>query len=355
MVVPWLGHGGADQVALDATAHLSAAGYRVVLACTEPAAHERMADAAATADEVWDIASIASPARAPQALVDLAHRSGAGIVHIINSRLAFDTVGLLRQLDPRPAIIGHLVGEEGPGGGFPSYAAMVAPDLDLFICISDDLRGIMVSRGVDGSRIAVVRPAIDLERFRPDEGPQAVGAPLRVLMPARLSDEKDPLLAIAAIDAATRAGTDVVLTLTGDGPLRPAVEEAARRPGTAGRVRVAGVIADMAPEYRKHDVVLLTSRFEALPLAICEGMASGLPVVAPRVGGIPEIVDASCGILVDDRTPAAFAGALARMDDPAARALMGAGGRQRAMDMLSAEAAEAALDEAYEHARSQVA
>jgi glycosyltransferase involved in cell wall biosynthesis len=355
IVVPWLGHGGADQVALDILQQLVATGHRVIVACTDPARNERLTDASAAGAEVWELPRLTSAARVGTLLVNIAHRSGAEIVHIINSRPGFDSAMALRELRPRPAIVGHLVGEEGPGGGFPAYVAALAAGIDLFICVSEDLTGVMRDHGIAPDRMAVVRPAIDTQRFQPATAQVGRVGPLRVIMPARLSHEKDPLLAIDSIAAARLAGIDVTLTLTGDGPMRSEVEDAARRPGVAGHVTVAGVVDDMDEQYRRHDVVLLTSRFEAVPLAICEGMASGLPVVAPRVGGIPEIVDATCGMLVDDRTPTAFARALADVADHTTRVRMGEASRRRAEELLSAEAAASALNEAWARARSMVA
>jgi starch synthase len=84
-------------------------------------------------------------------------------------------------------------------------------------------------------------------------------------------------------------------------------------------------------------VYVQSSRFEALPLAVLEAMAAGLPVVATAVGGMADIVDDGVtGFLVPPDDPAALADALeAVLGDPALAAAMGAAGRRAAAGRLS--------------------
>ncbi len=99
------------------------------------------------------------------------------------------------------------------------------------------------------------------------------------------------------------------------------------------------------------DVVILTSRSEGVPLVILEALASERPVIASNVGGVPEALDASCGVLIDPAPAeaAAFARALnSLLDQPELRAQMGAEGRRKIeadYDLRRSRAAYAALFE----------
>jgi len=122
------------------------------------------------------------------------------------------------------------------------------------------------------------------------------------------------------------------LWLVGDGELRPAMEQLARELGIAERVHFWGVRSDVADILNAADIFTLPSKYEGNPMAVMEAMAAGLPVVASRVGGIPELVETEqMGILVpvDDETYIAQ-GLQTLVDDAALRQRMGQAALQRA-------------------------
>jgi glycosyltransferase involved in cell wall biosynthesis len=97
----------------------------------------------------------------------------------------------------------------------------------------------------------------------------------------------------------------VRLEVVGDGPLRSAYERLARELGIADRVDFRGFLPkpELAARMRRADLFALASRFENNPCVVLEAQASGLPVVAARVGGLPELVDERSGILAEPRDP----------------------------------------------------
>ncbi len=114
----------------------------------------------------------------------------------------------------------------------------------------------------------------------------------------------------------------IVPVIVGDGPERKALEknEKLRQSGA----RFVGPTAHTAPYYQLADVVVLLSEMEALPMTLIEAAAHGKPVVATRVGGIPEVVrDQETGILLDHGDTPAIRDALRRCTDPELRATMG--------------------------------
>jgi len=117
----------------------------------------------------------------------------------------------------------------------------------------------------------------------------------------RLSPEKGPDVFLRAALAAHGSAPDVHFVLVGEGPLRADLQELVARLGLASRVHFAGLRQDMASVYAELDIVVSASRSEAMPLALLEAMSCGLPVVATRVGGVPDLIQPGLsGWLVGD-------------------------------------------------------
>jgi L-malate glycosyltransferase len=107
-----------------------------------------------------------------------------------------------------------------------------------------------------------------------------------------------------------RSLPDIRFSILGDGPLQDELQSRARARGLQAHLVFVPPVADPAGFYQDLDLYLNTSRHEGIPLSILEAMLSGVPVVAPRVGGIPEIIaDSSQGVLVGEREPRVFAAA----------------------------------------------
>jgi glycosyltransferase involved in cell wall biosynthesis len=154
--------------------------------------------------------------------------------------------------------------------------------------------------------------------------PHLPDRPLEVVFAGRLAAEKrveDLLRAVAAVPGAR-------LTVVGDGPRRAALEAEARALRLDGRVSWLGYVAwgpALLGVLRRSSVLALPSATEGLPLVLVEAMSQGTPVVATRVGGVPELVeDGVSGLLVEPGRPDELARALrALLDDPALRRRLG--------------------------------
>jgi glycosyltransferase involved in cell wall biosynthesis len=137
---------------------------------------------------------------------------------------------------------------------------------------------------------------------------------------------------------------DVVLALCGEGPQLPELREQARPLGE--QVRFLGRRDDVPQLLGGATIAVVPSLWEeAFGLAVAEGMAAGVPVVASRIGGIPEQVeDGQSGLLVPPGDADALAGALLRLlSDPEERTRLAAQGRERARNHFSIERTVAAL------------
>jgi glycosyltransferase involved in cell wall biosynthesis len=116
------------------------------------------------------------------------------------------------------------------------------------------------------------------------------------------------------LEALSHMGSDSgqpALLLAGDGPDRAALAEHAARLGIENRVQFAGFVDDLSPFFARMDVFALPSLHEGAPMALLEAMAAGVPVVAARVGGIPELIgNSDAARLIDGHEPVVWARAL---------------------------------------------
>lgn len=151
----------------------------------------------------------------------------------------------------------------------------------------------------------------------------------------RLAPEKEQALMIAA--AAPLLGEKVHLVIVGDGPERAALERLSDE--HAPYIHLTGVRSDVGAVLSTFDIFTLTSRTEGLPLVVPEAMAAGLPVVATAVGGVPDIVPPTVGVLAHAGDRAGLEAAYRRLwEDSGERAAMGKAAITHARDRFSVEA-----------------
>ena len=134
-------------------------------------------------------------------------------------------------------------------------------------------------------------------------------------------------------------GVDAVLCMVGDGPDRDAVEQRAHDLDIVRQCLFVGYQDEVAPYYAAFDALILPSANEGTPVSAIEALAGGRPVVATRVGGVPDVVrDGVDGFLVEPGDVAAMADRLAELaGDSELRARMGAAGRDRVLERYSVE------------------
>lgn len=205
-----------------------------------------------------------------------------------------------------------------------------------------------------GERLHVVLSGADVGRFRDDVDPasarRALGLDggLILLTAARLIRQKGHATALQAFARIAHRYPDVTYVIAGTGRKEEELRGQVRELGLADRVRFLGPVPyeQMPLLHAAADVLLLTSRrtpdwTENFPNVCLEAMAAGKPVIAGRVGGVPEmVVDGRTGILVDPEDPESIALALGHLfDAPALRRAMGAAGRDRIERELTHERA----------------
>lgn len=226
------------------------------------------------------------------------------------------------------------------------------PLIGRFVAVSRDLADWLVaSVRIPPSRIAQIYNGVEYARFLPASDGRA-GLPNPGFAPAgavvigtvgRMQGEKDPLNLLRAflrlVDATPGGRERLRLVFIGDGPLRGEAQRLAGESGCEDIVWFAGVRDDVAALLRGLDVFVLPSLAEGISNTILEAMASGLPVVATRVGGNPELVDdGRSGTLVPAGDPEALAEAIrAYVEDPELRRGHGRAGRLKVEQEFSME------------------
>jgi glycosyltransferase involved in cell wall biosynthesis len=199
--------------------------------------------------------------------------------------------------------------------------------------------------GVSAGQLSCNPNGVDTEAFQPrprraDGVRTALGIPADapvVGFLGRLSPEKGPEVFLRAAMLVHAKLSSAHFVFVGDGPLAPVLRESIARFQLGDRVHLAGLRRDVASVLNEFDVLVSSSHSEAMPLAVMEAMASGLPLVATRVGGVPDMIDhGESGWLV---APNDFEDIAARLQQiigtPGELRRMGAAARKRAVEKMS--------------------
>lgn len=239
--------------------------------------------------------------------------------------------------------------------------------VDHYITVTQDLADWLVETiGVDRARVTRIYNGVNVERFHPPGaeprsiGPEGFAGTDSVVIGSvmRLVDIKDPLNLVEAFLALrARRPHDwdrLRLAIIGGGPLRDACLAALQTADAARLAWLPGDRDDIPELMRAMDIFVLPSIREGASNTILEAMATGLPVVATRVGGNAELVEEGrTALLPPPRDPPALASALEQyLDDPELRRSHGAYARQRAERVFSIEAMVSAYTGVYDRVLS---
>lgn len=245
---------------------------------------------------------------------------------------------------------------DGHDSGRRRIRRWLAPMVTRFVAVSRDLaRWLVEDVGVPARKVTQIYNGVDTSRFAPGDRQQAraaarlPGEPVLVGIVGRLDPVKDHVGLIGAFARVAR-GRRVGLVIVGDGPSRPELESHILAAGLADQAWCLGERDDVPTILRALDCFVLSSVGEGISNAILEAMATGLPLVATRVGGNGELVDDGVtGTLVPARAPGALAAALERYaDSPALRRAHGEAGRARVLANFSLDAMLAGYHALYE-------
>ena len=264
------------------------------------------------------------------------------------------TVGRLAALlagRHRPRVVVHtfhghvLRGYFGPlrSRVFLALERWLAARSTALIAVGPQVRDDLVALGVaPAERFTVIRLGIELEeRVRPSEDGRAetrryLGVPTDrfvVGWVGRMTPVKRTEDVLEAFKRVRDNGVDACLCMVGDGPERPRLERHASELGVIRDTLFLGYQEDVSQYYAAFDALVLPSANEGTPVSVIEALAAETPVVATRVGGVPDVVrDGEEGFLVDTGDTGGLAERLTRLaGDPELRVRLGRSGRERVL------------------------
>jgi len=280
----------------------------------------------------WPVTALSVPrGLRPDLVIRLAHEfrcQRSDVVHTHDNRSLFYAAPAAR-LTRVPGVVHTCHGRDVRAT--PRQEAMarhLSRLVDRYVCVSQEVKAQCREQGITGSRVCTVLNGIDIDRF-PYNGPSPDGPVVTV---ARLSPEKDVANLIRATAIAAREEDNLRVEVAGGGSCLEDLKGLAAELDVAERVTFLGEVRDIPALLGRARIFVLPSLSEGIPLTVLEAMARGLPVVATRVGGLPEVViDGETGLLVPAADPPALAEAvLALWRDPDAAGRMGNAGRRRA-------------------------
>ena len=190
---------------------------------------------------------------------------------------------------------------------------------DAVVTLTPRLSRLLEAGGTRPDRLHVIPSGVDVRLFdAPHDDPFPHVSRPRVAFVGRLAPQKGVAGLVQA--AAHLRNTDAQILIVGDGPDRRRLEHDIRTLGLTDRVQITGFVAhDRIPAVLAHvDMLVMPSVYEELGSALVEGLQAGLPIVATRVGGIPDVIEHDdTGVLVDPGDPRALAAAIDDLlDDP---------------------------------------
>ena len=301
-------------------------------------------------------------------LSKLIRRDRPQILHTHTAKAG--TIGRLAALlagDARPAVVVHTFHGHVLRGYFDPARTQLFRLLEkglarlstALVAVSPEVRDELVGMGVaPTSKFVVIRLGIELETRVHDvaalrgESRRSLGvAEDRFLVGwvGRMTAVKrtdDVLLGVAKL---RELGVDAVLAMVGDGPDRDGCEARARELGIARHCLFLGYQEEVAPYYAAFDAVVLPSANEGTPVSVIESLAAACPVVATRVGGVPDVVaEGVDGFLVETGDTDALAERLSRLArNPELRRRMGEAGRDRIVSRYAVDRLVGDVDELY--------
>lgn len=356
-LAPWVDLGGSDKGTIDWFKSIDRGRWAPSLITTQPSANRWVPTLEPYADEVWELPELFPGHEFPGFVLDFIVSRDVEVVHIMNSRLAFDLLPDISALPDPPVVVVQLHAEEPDRSGYVRYAATRYGNLiDAYSVTSRQLADAMTDFDVPRSKLRVITTGVDaLGVFNPEfvepfddlpgEGP-------RILWPGRVVAQKDPMLTLDVLKILVDRGVSYTLDLVGDGEMVDDVRARAEELEIADRICWHPPSHEMPRWYRSSDLLLMTSVFEGVPYVMYEALAMGVPVVVPAIPGNVEFLDVpdSGGVLIDPRDDAeAYADTLQRLlENDEERAGLGHQARERMLRTCSLEQMGAAHDALYD-------
>jgi glycosyltransferase involved in cell wall biosynthesis/SAM-dependent methyltransferase len=317
LAMPFLILGGAERLLSVVVGHLAALGWRVVITTSVETVPELGDTTPWFAEHTREIFHL--PRGLPVEMWEdfvhhLVRSRRVDIIWVVGSSFIYDCLRGLRAAFPHLRVADLLFNTVGHTANNRRRRHLI----DVTFVESNEVARWLIDHGEEPARVRVVESGIDVLALYPRGRSEAlvaqIGAAagdLIVGFAGRWSEEKNPLGFIEIARLVDRA-VPVRFVMTGTGPMRPAIERAIE--GAVfpdGRFHVLGAVPDVAPVLASFDLLVVPSLLDGRPVVVLEALASGVPVLASRVGGLPDLIeDGATGWLREPHDSNAFAGCI---------------------------------------------
>lgn len=310
-VVPGLGPGGMELILGRVITGLAGRGLRHSIACLKGEAE--IADRLPPETDIHCLHARPNELGLPWRLRRLIRDVRPTVIHARNWGAWPDVaVARLMAWPPVPLIFSfHGLGVAGRMPLRRRLAFRILPRITTYLfTLSEESRRTLIDQYGWPRRCAVIPNGVDTDAFRPAPARPA-GGRLVVGTVGNLRPVKNHALLVRACADLVAQGLDLEVRIAGEGDERPRLTALAESSGMADRLRLVGRRDDVPGFLRGLDIFALTSDSEQHPNALTEAMACGLPCVATRVGGVPELLDGGrCGRIVEPGDRRGLAAAL---------------------------------------------
>ncbi len=296
-IIPWMTFGGADQVFLGLVRHFSERGNRVYCISTEPSKNEWLGRFRKHCAEVVIANKKYERDKIPQFIVDYAISHDVESVITSNNAAGYLAAEGLKMANPNIKIFDIIHGQGGSfeKGGWPLHSAPFDRFMDKRIVVTNYMKHYLISKyDIASSKIDVIHNGIELFAGQEPKSPieiRAAGSRFIVLWSGRFNEEKHPEIAIEIASMVLKVSKSIHFVLAGSGDKKKFVVSLIKKYGVEDNVSIT---EHPYRDYRSYmyfsDLLLMTSEMEGLPIVILEAFSVGTPVIAPSVGGIPEVV-----------------------------------------------------------------
>lgn len=302
----------------------------------------RFAPAIWTLSGPTSLDTVAAEAKIPVTHLGLASVPTPTFPFVLLGRLLMDKPDILVPCTALPNIWGRILGRLAcvplvvgtcRGGGAPvrQHEPQLWRLAHHMICNSMPLYNILCDMGIPTGRVTYISNGVDTDYYEPSPTPMQARAQL-ILSVGRLVSDKDQMTLLRAFGRVLEKYPKAQLRLVGDGPQEFTLRRFIESPPYRGRVQLVGASTDIRPHYQEARIFALSSLREGQPNVVLEAMASGLPVVATRAGGIPNLVnDGLTGLLAPVSDAVTLGAHMCQLlENTADCAEMGMNGRKRA-------------------------
>ncbi|MEA2604698.1 MAG: hypothetical protein QOF89_5690 [Acidobacteriota bacterium] len=313
IALPFLLVGGAERLMSEISTYLVTRGFRIVVVTTEyayPVYGDSTAWFERATAEIYQLPRFLEPGRWQEFIFYLLATRDISLLWVIGSRVFYELLPRIKAAHPELKVIDLLFNTVGHTASNRKYAEY----FDRILVENREVATWLLAAGERPERVLQIASGVDLERYRPGPKPACILGELGIApgsfiagFSGRLSEEKAPE-AFLEIARHCRKDPRLVFLMTGAGPLTDQVRQRIEKMALGDSLRFLGQVEKVRDYMAAYDVLILPSRFDGRPVAVLESLALGVPVIASRVGALPDLVqEGVTGFLCEPGDVEAFA------------------------------------------------